>query len=271
MALSNGFGLLAPAPGRPLHYRFFKQQRHRVNDWIAKSSLISNAPVFSQDDFAWSAPVASKWQAIRDEALAIYAHRDAIPPLREVSPDHARIMRDNSWRSFFLIGYGNRIEENIARAPVTTSLVEAIPGLNSAFFSILAPGAVIRPHRGVTKAFITAHLGLVVPKDRSGLWMRVEDKRIHWREGEWLIFDDTYEHEVRNETDETRIVLLCQVARPLKAPGSWLASGLMSYVKGSQFVKEARSNLSHWETTYAEAEHRQTTAQATQAQREDAA
>ena len=243
MGWSNGFGLLSNDPGRPLHYRFFKKQRHRVNDIMAASSRISNDPVLDPAQFSWTDAIADHWRDIREEALAIYEHRDAIPPLREISPDHRGIVKDNAWRSFFLIGYGHRQEANIARAPRTAELVRQIPGLNSAFFSILAPGSVITPHRGVTKAFITAHLGLVVPKDTDGLWMRVDDQRIGWREGEWTVFDDTYEHEVRNDTDETRIILLCQVERPLAAPGKWLAAGLMAYVQRSHFVREAKENL----------------------------
>lgn len=254
MSVSNGFGLLAKAEGRPLHYRFFKKQRHRFNDLIARNSLISNDPVLCPSTFDWAAPLRREWRVIRDEALSIYSHRSAIPPLREISADHRRIMTDNSWRSFFLFGYGNRIEPNISRAPRTSELVSQIPGLNSAFFSILAPGATIRPHRGVTKAFVTAHLGLVVPRERERLWMRVDDERLYWKEGEWLVFDDTYEHEVCNDTDETRIVLLCQVGRPLKAPGSWLASGALGYIRRSQFVREAMSNLDTWEDAFARAE-----------------
>lgn len=254
MGWSNGFGLLSNDPGRPLHYRFFKRQRHRVNDWIAKSSEISNEPVLPPDTFDWTGEIAAHWQDIRDEALAVYRHKDAIPPLREISPDHRGIVKDNTWRSFFLIGYGLRQEENIARAPRTSEIVSCIPGLNSAFFSILAPGTEITPHRGVTKAFITAHLGLVVPPQREKCWMRVDDERVGWREGEWTVFDDTYEHEVKNETDETRIILLCQVERPLGQPGRFLADALMAYVRRSHFVREAKDNLADWETAFAKAE-----------------
>lgn len=247
-------GLLDKDTSKPLVYRFLKRQRRFGNNLIARSSRISNAPVLDQNDFDWALALKPHWREIRDEALAIYRHRDAIPPLREVSPDHRRIMKDNSWRSFFLIGYGVRAEENIARAPRTAELVNRIPGLNSAFFSILAPGSLIRPHRGVTKAFITAHLGLKVPDERDKMWMRVDDHRIGWREGEWTVFDDTYEHEVRNDTQETRIVLLCQIERPLGFPGKQLAAALIAYVRRSHFVQEAKGNLENWEMAYAKAE-----------------
>ncbi|WP_299192534.1 aspartyl/asparaginyl beta-hydroxylase domain-containing protein [uncultured Erythrobacter sp.] len=254
MSKSTAFGLLAKDKSRPLHYRFLKRQRHRANRWMAASSKIPNDPVLDPQQFGWTQPLVQSWQAIRDEALAVYQHLSAIPPLREISPDHRGIMSDNSWRSFFLIGYGNRVEANIARAPRTARLVEAIPGLNSAFFSILAPGSVITPHRGVSKGFVTAHLGLKVPRDREACWMRVDDKRLHWQEGKWLIFDDTYEHEVRNDSDEWRIILLCQVERPLRAPGSWMAAAMMAYIRRSSFVQEAKDNIAEWETSFAKAE-----------------
>ncbi|MEP3421223.1 MAG: aspartyl/asparaginyl beta-hydroxylase domain-containing protein [Erythrobacter sp.] len=254
MGWSNAFGLISKDRSRPLHYRFAKKQRHTANRLIARSSLISNDPVLEPSQFAWTNALTANWRDIRAEALAVFEHRQAIPPLREISPDHRRIMKNDTWRSFFLIGYGHREEGNLARAPKTAALIEAIPGLNSAFFSILAPGAVIVPHRGVTKAIITAHLGLSVPLDRENCWMRVDNQRLHWDEGKWTVFDDTYEHEVRNDTDETRIVLLCQVERPLAAPGKWMAAGTLAYVRRSQFVTDAKSNLRDWEEVYAKSE-----------------
>ncbi len=235
-------------------FHFLRKRRHGFNRAIASSSCITNDPVLDPRDFGWTGELARHWEDIQREAQSIYSHVEAVPPLREISADHRGIIKDNSWRSFFLIGYGIRAEENIARAPRTAELVAGIPGLNSAFFSILAPGAHISRHRGVTKAFVTAHLGVVVPRNWQDCTMQVEDQNLHWREGEWIVFDDTYEHEVWNRTDQHRIVLLCQFARPLRFPGSALAWALMRYVRASPFVREARDNLVDWETAFARAE-----------------
>lgn len=261
----TGTGAAPPPPRRPdgdgsseanrsALFHFLRRRRHGINRAIARSSRISNDPVLDTALCAWMPEIARHAGEIRAEALAIYRNIDAIPPLRDISADHRGIIEDDSWRSFFLIGYGHRVEENIARAPRTAELVSRIPGLNSAFFSILAPGAHISRHRGVTKAFLTAHLGVVVPQDWQACTMQVEDQDLHWREGEWLAFDDTYEHEVWNETDQPRIVLLCQFARPLRFPGSLLAWALMRYVRSSPFVQEAKDNLVDWETAFARAE-----------------
>ncbi|WP_271077813.1 aspartyl/asparaginyl beta-hydroxylase domain-containing protein [Aurantiacibacter sp. MUD61] len=241
-------------PDRPLVYQWLKKYRFKLNDFAAKFSLIPNDPVLNAEQFDWTREVAEHWEDIRDEALRIYEHRDAVPPLRRISPDHRRIATDDAWRSFFLIGYGHEVPENMARAPRTTQLVRRIPKLNSAFFSILAPGAHIVRHHGVSKSFFTAHLGLIVPQDRANCVMQVDRENVHWREGEWTIFDDTYEHEVWNRTDEPRIILLCQVGRPLRAPGSWLAKAFEWYIRRSPFVSDAKKELGHWENALRDSE-----------------
>ena len=235
---------------RPWLYRWLKKRRHALNAWGARYSLIPDDPVLDPALFDWTASVAANWTAIRDEALMIYRQVDAIPPLRRISPDHRRIATDDSWRSFFLRGYGNDVAENIARASCTWQAVKDIPQLNSAFFSILAPGAHIVRHRGVSKSFFTAHLGLVVPDRWQACRMQVADQTVHWREGEWTVFDDTCEHEVWNDTDQPRIVLLCQVGRPLRWPASWAAWLFMAYIRRSPFVSEARRELRGWDAEY---------------------
>lgn len=243
-------------PKRGLFYRLLKKYRFKINEVGARYSLIPNDPVLDADLFPWAAHIAENWIEIRGEAMAIYAHVNANPPLRRISPDHRRIAEDDRWRSFFLIGYGNEAPQNLARAPSTARLIRQIPNLNSAFFSILAPGAHIARHRGVTKSFFTAHLGLSVPKDRQACRMNVDQQTVHWDDGEWTVFDDTYEHEVWNDTNEPRIILLCQVGHPLRAPGSWMARAFDWYIKRSPFVAEAKRELGQWETAMQESERR---------------
>ncbi len=76
--------------------------------------------------------------------------------------------------------------------------------------------------------------------------MRVADRIVRWSEGETLVFDDTYDHEVWNDTDGTRVVLLIQIERPLAQPGKWIADLFLGFVKRSAFVQEARANIGRW-------------------------
>jgi beta-hydroxylase len=243
----------APVPGtelaadrnRPLIIRWGKHLRGFFDRLIASSSLVANDPLLDVRDFAWTHMLRENWRTIRDEAVAVALQGAPAPSLATISPDHRAIARINMWRSFFLWGYGYPIDENLARCPKTADLIAAIPGLNSAFFSILAPGTHIPDHRGVTKGLITCHLGLIVPKD-GDVRMRVDDRIVRWAEGETLVFDDTYQHEVWNETRGTRVVLLIQFQRPLRHPGKWVADTFLNLLRRTAFVQEARDNIHSW-------------------------
>ena len=243
----------APKPGapmvaeanRPLIIRVGKHLRGVFDRMIASSSLVANDPVLDVRDFAWTAVLRENWAAIRDEAVHVALQGEASPSLATISPDHRSIAEVDKWRSFFLYGYGYPIEESLARCPNTAAAVARIPGLNSAFFSILAPGTHIPEHRGVTKGLITCHLGLIVPRD-GDVRMRVHDRIVRWAEGETLVFDDTYQHEVWNDTTGTRVVLLIQFERPLRNPGKWIADLFLGIVRRSAFVQDAVRNIGSW-------------------------
>ncbi|CAN5479534.1 hypothetical protein BH09PSE4_BH09PSE4_04260 [soil metagenome] len=236
---------LAADRNRPLIIKLGKHLRGFFDSLIGASSLVPNDPVLDVRAFGWTALLRANWEAIRDEAISVALQGDAAPSLATISPDHRAIAAVNMWRSFFLWGYGYPIEDNLAACPKTREVVEAIPGLNSAFFSILAPGTHIPDHRGVTKALITCHLGLIVPRD-GDVRMRVDDRIVRWAEGETLIFDDTYHHEVWNETSGTRVVLLVQFERPLRNPGRAIADWCLKMIRKSAFVQEARNNIHNW-------------------------
>ena len=236
---------MKPEANRPLAIRIGKHLRGVFDRLIAGSSLVANDPVLDVRDFPWTQVLRENWEAIREEARAVALAGHAAPSLATISPDHRSIAEVDMWRSFFLWGYGYPIDDNLARCPRTRAVIEQVPGLNSAFFSILAPGTHIPDHRGVTKGLITCHLGLIVPRD-GDVRMRVDDRIVRWAEGETLVFDDTYQHEVWNETDGTRVVLLIQFERPLRHPGKWFADLFLGFVKRSAFVQEARDNVAKW-------------------------
>lgn len=236
---------LCADPGRPLVIRVGKHLRGVFDRIIARSSVVSNDPVLDVREFEWTAMLRDHWRTIRDEAIRVALESGAAPSLAVISPDHRAIAQIDMWKSYFLWGYGFPIEENLERCPATAKLVARVPRLNSAFFSILEPGTHIPAHRGVTKGLITCHLGLIVPRD-GDVRMRLGNRIVRWSEGETLVFDDTYDHEVWNDTEGTRVVLLIQFGRPLRNPGKWIADLFLGAVRRSAFVQEARRNLAAW-------------------------
>jgi beta-hydroxylase len=85
-----------------------------------------------------------------------------------------------------------------------------------AFFSVFEPGTHVHEHRGVTKAMLNVHLGLIVPQGPERCEIRVEDQGRGWEPGEYMVFDETFHHEVWNETGEPRVILFPQVMRPMR-------------------------------------------------------
>jgi beta-hydroxylase len=237
----------AAVPPLPRIYRIGKKLRHRVSALVARSSQVGDQPVYDPALFPWIAEVEARSAEIRRELEALLTKREAIPPLADISPDHRRIAPPGKWKSFFLHGYGYPVVGNLQRCPKTAEIVARIPGLNSAFFSILDAGAHIPRHRGVTKAFLTAHLGLVVPARREACRMQLHDRMLQWSEGKTLVFDDTFHHEVWNDTEELRAVLLIQFRRPVGLVGRVVGGLFLFGIRHSRFVQDARKEMGKWE------------------------
>ena len=241
--------------GQSLFIRWIKKRRHSLNNFLARYSMVGNTPTYDTALFPWLDGILAAVPAIREEALPILAHTEAIPPFRDFAPGHERIAPSaNDWRSFFFYGYGYPVPQNLERCPVVAEAVKDVPGLVSAIYSVVGPGAHIRRHRGVSKAIMTAHIGLIVPDKAEACRMDVDGNTVVWRVGEAAVFDDTHPHEVWNETDQSRVLLLIQFRRPMRQPGRFVADILVTFVRRSSFVQRARRNLAYWEEAFARSE-----------------
>ncbi len=219
----------------------------RLERLIARFSPLGEPAIFDRRDFPWAAELEANWWAIRKELEEVLKERDRLPNFQEVSRDQASLTQDDHWKTFFLYGYGYKVDNNCARCPVTTRLIETVPGMQTAFFSILSPGKHIPAHRGPYKGVVRYHLGLIVPEPRSACRIRVGEKIASWEEGKSLIFDDTYQHEVWNDTEGMRVVLFMDVLRPLPFPVSALNRAIVTLIRWSPFVQDARKNLTEWD------------------------
>ena len=228
--------------------------RHLIDALIISSSTLGDREIFNPRDFSWAQRLESQWPVILEEAEAILRHRDSVPPLAEISIDHERIGAAGLWRSFFIWGYGIKVEKNAARCPRTTEIVEQIPGLKTALFSILEPGAHIDRHVGVTKAILICHLGLKIPSNRKDCHMYLNGQDLTWEPGKIFVFDDTYPHEVWNNTHEERVVLLLQFKRPLRQPGRFFADLFLRAITMTPFVQDTRKALGAWEDRFKQSE-----------------
>jgi beta-hydroxylase len=153
------------------------------------------------------AELSKSHDKIKTELQFLLSHRESIPALHEVHPRDLYVP-GRAWRTFLLKIYGNEIERNIAAVPDTMAAINRIPGVHSALFSILHGFAEIEPHRGSAAGIIRFHYPLIVPDEPEKCWIEIGGYHFHWEEGVPLVFDDTREHWVKNQTDQTRVVLI---------------------------------------------------------------
>ncbi|MEP3052371.1 MAG: aspartyl/asparaginyl beta-hydroxylase domain-containing protein [Erythrobacter sp.] len=223
--------------------RLGKRLRDPINAWFARQSLIGDQAIIDAELMPVLDELGANWEIVREELLPLIVDRGNIPAFGKISPDHRRIANTNQWKSFFFEGYGFQSEGNRATCPRTTAFLDALPNLVVAFFSIMEPGTHVPRHRGLTKAWLNCHLPLVVPQPADQCRMEVANSNVHWREGEWLIFDETNPHEVWNNTDEIRVVLFLQIRRPMTRLGNIAARAIYEAIRRTSFVRDTRKAI----------------------------
>jgi aspartyl/asparaginyl beta-hydroxylase (cupin superfamily) len=224
-----------------------------VERFIGRRSLVGDATFFPLERFPWVAHIEANWTVIREEVEQLLEDQAALPNFQDISKDQIEITDDDRWKTFFLYGYGF---EGVQMCPRTAALMREIPGMTTAMISILSPRKHILDHRGPYKGVLRYHLGLVVPEDAEACRIRVGEDIRHWEEGGSMVFDDTFNHEVWNDTDETRVVLFVDVLRPLPLPESLINRAIIKAIGFSPFVLDAKRNQQAWERRYLQREGR---------------
>jgi len=177
---------------------------------------------FEPEAFPWVSAVEADWTAVRKELATVMARREDIPNFQDISDAQKVLTEGEQWKTFWFYAYGEKAEENCARCPETVRVLQSIPGMKSAMFSILAPRKHIPEHRGMYKGVLRYHLGLIVPGPDGSCRIRVGGDVRSWTEGKSLIFDDSHPHEVWNDCDSYRVVLFVDFLRPVFFPASLL-------------------------------------------------
>jgi aspartyl/asparaginyl beta-hydroxylase (cupin superfamily) len=239
----------SPAGFRAIRRRWVKSVAKSAMAAVAaffrRQSLIGAEPVFHRDVFPWLAEFESHWPEILAELQVVLGDQAKLPAFHEVSPDQARISRGRNWQVYAFHTFGDPFPPHCAACPRTAALLESVPGLRNSMFSILAPHYHIPAHQGPTNGIIRIHLPLIVPRDREACRIRVGDRVFSWELGKAVVFDDYYEHEVWNDSDDLRVVLFFDVDRPMRPLGRWVIRLLIGIFKQSAYVKDAKRNL--WE------------------------
>jgi beta-hydroxylase len=155
------------------------------------------------------------WQTIREEALHLFA-QGQIKAADKYNDWGFNSFFRTGWKRFYLKWYDEALPSALANCPKTVELLSTIPNVKGAMFANLPPGGKLVQHRDPYAGSLRYHLGLVVPKSPGECRIFIDGQSYSWRDGEDLLFDETYLHYAENTTSDDRIILFCDVERPLK-------------------------------------------------------
>lgn len=182
-------------------------------------------------DFKGLQLLQDHWQTIRDEALAL-ERMEKIRGTEKNDDAGFNSFFKKGWKRFYLKWYEASHPSAEKFCPKTVALLKQVPEVKAAMFTELPPGAKLNPHRDPYAGSLRYHLGLSTPND-DRCFINVNDQPYSWRDGEGVMFDETYIHWAINQSDKTRIILLCDIERPMKygwarAINRWLARVVMT-------------------------------------------
>lgn len=167
---------------------------------------------YDQTSFGFLNPLVDNFSVIKTELLNLIKSDVGDQWLRTF-PDYVKSDKQKAWKVFSFIFFNMQFPSHALLCPKTADLIYNIPQILSCDFSYMEPNTHILPHKGYSKMVLRCHLPLIVP-DEELCAIRVGNEIRHWKEGELLIFDDSFDHEAWNKSNEKRVVLMFDIPNP---------------------------------------------------------
>lgn len=183
--------------------------------------------------------IEENFDAVKAEYEIVNKHFE-IPAYHEVEQRQyaisGKVAPNVKWKVFLLYYSGETPDLAKDLCPKMGGLIKGIPNIYKVFFSVLEPGKSIPAHSGPYRGYLRYHLGLKVPKE-SPPYIRIKDYIYYWKEQNSILFDDTWDHEVVNESKEERVVLIIDLLRPLPFLPHFINKFIASFI-----LKKVRIN-----------------------------
>lgn len=193
-------------------------------------------PVLDADYLKNIAVLRDNWQSIRDEALALQATGafDAIKTPGSVGYYDVgfRTFYKRGWSKFYLMWYGTTHNSAQRLCPQTLTLLKQVPGIQGAMFSILPAGSELSLHADPMASSLRYHLGLCTPNS-TDCYINVDGVNCSWYDGQDFVFDETYPHHAKNNSQASRLILMCDVERPMNSFGRLFNLLYRFFIKGT--------------------------------------
>ena len=176
-------------------------------------SAVPNKPFIEMRHFPDLAPLRDNWEMIRDEGMQLFDEGYIRAAAKYNDLGFNSFFR-TGWKRFYLKWYGDFLPSAEGLCPKTAKLLASIPSVNAAMFALLPPGARLVAHRDPFAGSLRYHLGLSTPNSED-CCITVDGQRYFWKDGEPVVFDETYIHRAENQTGQQRLILFCDIERPM--------------------------------------------------------
>ncbi len=238
--------------GSVLYVHFRGRVRHRAvkqltdhSTFVAPYNVLMYAfsavppkPYLDVADFPELAPLKDNWQVIRDEAMRLHEAGQVRASLGKNDLGFDSFFK-YGWKRFYLKWYEDALPSARELCPKTVALLESIPTVHGAMFAMLPPGGKLGVHRDPYAGSLRYHLGLSTPNSPD-CRIIVDGESYAWKDGEPVMFDETYVHWAENRTGTPRMILFADVERPLTNP---IVRGMNRWVSDHVIKHSASPNV----------------------------
>jgi beta-hydroxylase len=202
-----------------------------INMFMHLFSKVPSTPYIPVREFPELSVLQENWPTIREEGLRLIELKK-IKASEQNNDAGFNSFFKTGWKRFYLKWYDASHPSAERMCPQTYALLQGIPSVKAAMFAELPPGAKLNPHRDPFAGSMRYHLGLATPND-DRCFIEVDGQRYSWRDGQGVIFDETYIHWAENASDSDRLILFCDVERPMRfgwmqAVNRWLGRTMMT-------------------------------------------
>ncbi len=184
-----------------------------VNVFMYLFSAVPNKPYLDPALFPQLKLLQDNWQVFRDEAKALHEHGEVRASEKLDDVGFNSFFR-RGWKRFYLTWYGKSLPSADSLCPNSVAILKQLPGLKGAMFAMLPSGGELMKHRDPFAGSLRYHLGLITPNDdRCRIF--VDGQMYTWRDGDQVLFDETFVHWAENQAETDRIILFCDIERPM--------------------------------------------------------
>ena len=202
-----------------------------MNVFMYAFSRVPTTPYLDPLSFPHLRALSDNWQAIRDEGLKLM-ELEKIKAADSHNDAGFNSFFKTGWKRFYLKWYDDAHPSAATLCPQTTALLRDIPEVKAAMFAELPDGAKLGRHRDPFAGSLRYHLGLATPND-DRCFIEVDGERYSWRDGQGVVFDETFIHYAENASGRNRLILFCDIERPMRtrwaqALNHWLGKNVIA-------------------------------------------